>query len=134
MKLNELMQGYLGDQTLERDPLRNIVPTNLIQENSSFPIEVVESTWEIKDNPERMGRTFRFKDLTARNWFLAEVLENEKSNHHYGKILIEGMDVKVEVQTHDLNCITELDQEYAAYCDDVWGDVEFIGRSKTWET
>ena len=107
MKLNELMHGYLGDKISEKDPLRNIV---------------------------RMSRIFRFEDLTARNWFLAEILENEKSNHHYGKILIEGKDVKVEVQTHDLNRVTELDQEYAAYCDDIWGDVEVIGGSQAWET
>ncbi len=134
MKLNELMHRYLGEQVSERDPLQNIVPQDLIMESNELPVEVIESKWEIKGSPERMIRVFHFNDLTTRNWFLAEVLENEKSNHHFGKILVEGMDVKVEVQTHDINRVTELDQEYAAYCDDIWGDVEFIGRTQAWET
>jgi pterin-4a-carbinolamine dehydratase len=53
-------------------------------------------------------------------------MEKEKETEHHGKILIEGNDVKIEVQTHDLNRVTELDQEYAAYCDDVFGDVGFM--------
>ena len=127
MKLNELMGGYLGQETKDRNPLRNILPSNLIREQIELPVEVIESKWDIKESPERLVRIFQFKDLATRNWFLSEVLENEKSTLHYGKITVEGKDVKVEVQTHDLNKVTELDQEYAAYCDDVWEDVDFIG-------
>ena len=137
MKLNELMQGYLGESTSERDPLQNIVPADLIQERADLPVDVVEVEWQVKESPERMVRIFQFQDLTARNWFLTEILENEKSNLHYGKILIEGLKATIEVQTHDLNRVTELDQEYAAYCDEVWGDVSFIGgngSNMSWET
>jgi pterin-4a-carbinolamine dehydratase len=127
MKLNELMGGYLGEETKERNPLQDIMPSNLIHEQVELPVEVIESKWDIKESPECLVRTFQFKNLATRNWFLAEILENEKSTLHYGKITVEGKDVKVEVQTHDLNKVTELDQEYAAYCDDVWEDVDFIG-------
>jgi len=126
MKLNELMNNYLGQEVKSIDPLRDIVPNNLVKEQIELPLEVVESKWDIKSNPERLQRIFRFDDINARNWFLSEIFENEKSNQHYGKITIEGKDVKVEVQTHSLNKVTELDQEYASYCDDVWQDVDFI--------
>ena len=72
------MRGYLGESIIEKDPLQIIVPQNLIQESTELPVEVVESMWEMKDSPERLVRIFNFKDLTARNWFLAEILEKRK--------------------------------------------------------
>jgi len=133
MKLNELMSTYLGGTTMEKDPLKDIIPPGLIQEQAGLPVEVIESKWEINTEPERLTRTFKFENLAMRNWFLTEILENEKSNEHFGKISVEGDKVKVEVRTHDLNRVTELDQEYASYCDDVFEDVDFLGGT-TWET
>ena len=133
MKLNELMGGYLGQEPKEKNPLQNIIPRDLICEQVELPVEVIESKWDIKDSPERLVRLFRFEDLATRNWFLAEILENEKATLHFGKITIDGTDVRVEVQTHDLNRVTELDQEYAAYCDSVWEDVDFIGGRQQWQ-
>lgn len=126
MKLNEIMRGYLSEGNPRVDPIESIIPPSILHENIELPVQPVESKWEIKENPERLVRTFSFDDLTSRNWFLSEILENEKSNKHYGKILVSGLEVKIEVNTHDLDRITELDQEYASYCDEVMGDVDFI--------
>jgi pterin-4a-carbinolamine dehydratase len=45
---------------------------------------------------------------------------------HSGKITIDGLDVLIEVYTHDLEKVTELDKEYASYCDDVFNDVQLV--------
>jgi|TARA_Y100000310_G_scaffold74386_1_gene70624 4a-hydroxytetrahydrobiopterin dehydratase len=126
MKLNELMREYLSDSRPQTNPLKDVVPLDLICESTSVPVQAVEVTWVVEEGPERLVRTFSFPDLSTRNWFVSEIMEKEKETEHHGKILIEGNDVKIEVQTHDLNRVTELDQEYAAYCDDVFGDVGFM--------
>ena len=126
MKLNELMQGYLSEGQPRVDPLESIIPPNILHENIELPVQPLESKREIKEGPERLARTFSFDNLASRNWFVSEILENEKSNKHYAKILISGLEVKIEINTHDLNRVTELDQEYASYCDEVMGDIDFI--------
>jgi len=126
MKLDKLMREYLGESVPQRNPLKDIMPPDLVCETTSLPVQATEVSWVVEEGPERLVRTFHFPDLSTRNWFVSEIMEKEKETDHYGKILVEGNDVKIEVQTHDLNRVTELDQEYAEYCDDVFGDVGFM--------
>lgn len=133
MNLNELMRGYLHEGIQKKDPLENIIPSRLIRESFDLPVDVIKSEWALENDPEQLMRIFHFENVGKRNWFLTEILENEKISHHHGKITIEGTAVKVELQTHDLGRVTELDQEYASYCDEVWDDVDFVEEKEKWE-
>ena len=128
MNLKDLMNGYLveGEQKASFNPLRNVLPEAFtVQE--TLPVSVEEVLWRVEREPERLVRVFTFPKIELRNWFISEVLEKEKQTQHTGKITVDGLDVLVEVHTHDLNKVTELDKEYASYCDDVFNDVQLIG-------
>ena len=68
------------------------------------------------------------KDIEARNWFLKELLDDEIKSGHNGKIIIDGTDAMIEVWTHDISAVTELDLEYAARCDDIFSDAALLGE------
>ena len=53
-------------------------------------------------------------------------MEIEEKTNHFAKITIEGHDVTVEVWTHDLERVTELDTEYAKSCDEIYDDVVLV--------
>jgi 4a-hydroxytetrahydrobiopterin dehydratase len=85
------------------------------------------SEWLVHEQPERLVRQYSFEDVKVRNWFLREVLEEENNSGHFGKITIDGLSVLMEVWTHDVDAVTELDVEYAHRCDDIFGDVDLLG-------
>ena len=60
-------------------------------------------------------------------WFLREIFEEEVKSDHFGKITVDGLSVLVEIWTHNINTVTELDLEYAHRCDDIFGDVDLLG-------
>ena len=131
MNLKDLMSSYLveGDRKASFNPLRNVLPEAFtVQEN--LPVSVEEVLWRVERDPERLVRLFAFPKMELRNWFISEILEKEKENHHTGKITVDGLNVLVEVHTHDLNKVTKLDKEYASYCDDVFNDVQLIGLER----
>ena len=49
-------------------------------------------------------------------------------NKHTGTYKIDDLEVTVEVYTHDLDRITELDQEFTKSVDDIYRDVLSFGR------
>jgi pterin-4a-carbinolamine dehydratase len=127
MNLKDLMNGYLaeGDRKPSFNPLRGVIPEAFtVQE--TLPLSVEEALWRVEQQPERLIRLFSFPKTESRNWFISEVLEKENEMQHSGKITIDGLDVLIEVYTHDLEKVTELDKEYASYCDDVFNDVQLV--------
>ncbi len=117
---------------LERNPARkqvreyDFLPPVLSESHDPLPISPENSEWAIDKDPERLKRIFTFETLETRNWFISEILEQEKTTGHYGSISIDGLEVTVEVHTHDVSRVTELDQEYAEFCDDVFQDVSYL--------
>jgi pterin-4a-carbinolamine dehydratase len=74
-------------------------------------------------DPERLARSYMFNSLRQRSLFLEELLNEELRTGHFAKIIVEGKQVVVEVWTHDLERVTELDKEYATTCDVIYKDV-----------
>ena len=126
MMLRSVMKDYL-DETSQRVPRSDIFGL-VVESRSDIPIEVTKSSWATLASPERIAKKFTFEDDEMRNWFLKELLEDESKNGHHGKILINGMEVVVEVWTHDVDAVTELDLEYANRCDDIFNDVGLLGE------
>ena len=95
---------------------------------TSLPVAVSECNWEIHQSPERFSRKFSFSTKQNVMDFIKEVLSYERSTGHDGTLKIEGLSVTVEVYTHDVNKITELDQEYRRSVNDIYRDVLDFGR------
>jgi pterin-4a-carbinolamine dehydratase len=87
------------------------------------PVRVKKSQWEHIDHPETITRTFVFEGLSNLVSFIAALIRYEKNTHHNAKIIIQGNEVTVELRTHDLNRVTELDLDYARECDYIYGDL-----------
>lgn len=129
VELRDLMVKYLHREEENRfDPLRSVFPSDLLVEREELPLSVDVATWQVIEGPERLVRIFEFEVVDTRNMFITELLEMEKDSGHHADILIQGLTVRIEVYTHDLMRVTELDKEYSEYCDDVFQDISLIEK------
>ncbi len=119
--LQEIMSSYFNDEEKVRNPLREAAITLTV----NTPIKPKQFTWERMTDPERLGKTFEFKGHEEYKSFVSELMQYEAETGHYGKVVCEYPKVHVEVYTHDVNGITELDLEYAAEMDDIRRDVAY---------
>ena len=126
MMLNSLMREYLSQESKEVQREYDFLPPVLREAREELPVSVENSQWVVDQDPERLKRIFTFVSIATRNWFVSEVMEHEKSTGHYGSVHIDGLEVTVEVHTHDISRVTELDQEYAEHCDQIYQDVNYI--------
>ena len=120
-KLQEIMGSYFDEEDKKRNPLQEAALTLSV----NVPIQPRRFDWERMTDPERLGKTFEFKAHTEYGSFLSEVLQYESQTGHYGKIVCEFPKVHIEVYTHDVNGVTELDLEYTAEVDDIRRDVAY---------
>lgn len=79
--------------------------------------------WEIVDSPKRLHKTYKFISNDLRNAFVNGLFDYEKKSGHNAKMSIEEYKVVLEVYTKDIDQITELDKEYAAYSDILFKDI-----------
>tara|TARA_Y100001937_G_scaffold118069_1_gene172033 strand:+ start:389 stop:790 length:402 start_codon:yes stop_codon:yes gene_type:complete len=120
------MREYLSQGNKEVQREYDFLPPVLREGREELPVSVENSQWTVDQDPERLKRVFTFESIPTRNWFISEVLEHEKQTGHYGSVNIDGLKVTVEVHTHDISRVTELDQEYAEHCDQIYQDVNYI--------
>lgn len=126
MKVSMLMKEYIDSEDRRARARHNgLLPESF--HAHSMPIQVVENNWSVLSEPERLARKYTFNNLEQRSHFLNELFAEEDASGHFAKITIEGHDVLIEVWTHDLDRVTELDQELASLCDDFYNDARLIG-------
>jgi 4a-hydroxytetrahydrobiopterin dehydratase len=70
-------------------------------------------------------RTFEFQTFEEMSMFLAEVLAYQEELQHHGKITVDHRKIIIEVYTHDVNDVTEIDKEYTGVIDNILKDVEY---------
>tara|TARA_Y100000034_G_C6896359_1_gene413352 strand:- start:913 stop:1281 length:369 start_codon:yes stop_codon:yes gene_type:complete len=87
------------------------------------PIHPHVCSWEIHSSPERFSKTYKFESRDRLIDFLNEVLIFENESGHHGTQKIDFDSVTIEVYTHTVNKITELDQEYIHTMDHIFKDV-----------
>ena len=119
--LNTIMASYF-DETKRASPVRSVHKFINLREGIELPIAPSRSEWELMEDPIRLGRLFEFKSREQLMFFLDEILEYENVTGHNAKIIINGMIVMIEVYTHDVNNVTELDTEYAQTTDEIYTD------------
>ncbi len=98
---------------------------NLLAESRDLPVEVSKSDWLIMNDPERMTRTYSFgKKSEQLHFFVLELLEYQEKLGHHAKIVVQNGDVSVEVFTHGVERITNLDKEFAREADEIYKDAK----------
>ena len=88
------------------------------------PVAVSVTTWEIVTSPNRLMKTFEFDDFNGLKAFLDELLNYQENVGHHAKLIVDARKVVIEVYTHDVDDVTELDTEYAAMADAIQEDVK----------
>ena len=91
------------------------------------PVVPTRATWEVFQSPERLSRVYVLDSKSRLADFISEVLSFEARINHSGTIKISGNEVTIEVYTHDINRITNLDREYAESVDAIYYDVSQYG-------
>ena len=92
-----------------------------------LPRSNFRSKWEVLESPKRLARSYSFPSGKKLQEFISEILEYQNKTNHSGDIRIDHNDVMIEVYTKDLNCLTELDYEYAKMADLIYQDLEYYG-------
>tara|TARA_B100001094_G_C18184556_1_gene802934 strand:- start:1977 stop:2375 length:399 start_codon:yes stop_codon:yes gene_type:complete len=126
MKIGSLMKEYIEKNDRRSRKIGHSLLPEAFALQHDLPVETASNEWAFVGSPDRLKRVYTFENLSQRGMFLEELQELEERTGHYGKITIEGLEVGVEVWTHDLNRVTELDKEYAGSCDDFYKDVSLI--------
>ena len=127
MKISRLMNEYINSQSLNENRVRDrLLPEAFSSLQSELPVIPASTDWSLQYSPERLHRVYEFESAPQRALFIEELMNLEDQTGHHAKITIEGLRVTVEVWTHDLERVTELDQEYAGDCDTLYKDVSLI--------
>lgn len=92
------------------------------KERSSVP--VVATTRWIKGD-QGLVKTFRFKESSERDRFVSALLEYETQIQHHGTIIVRSDRVGIMIMTRELGSVTEVDKEYASFCDVLYRDVTY---------
>lgn len=104
-------------------------PSDRVARDFSIDVRVLpispksESRWFTKQSPERLCRTYEFPNRNAARGFINELMDYEDQKNHHAEIKCKGPVVSIEVFTHNLDCVTELDKEYANEAELIYNDV-----------
>jgi pterin-4a-carbinolamine dehydratase len=114
---------------LLREYFEHEVPPQYFPREFSFDTRVLpvtpksESRWYLKQTPERLCRNYEFSDRGSARNFLNELMDYEDKLGHHGEVRCKGPAVTIEVYTHGVDCVTELDKEYANEAEQIYNDV-----------
>ena len=94
------------------------------------PIDTkVTVDWHTLESPRRLRKIIELYDSATLQFFVNELLDYEAQIGHNAKIMIEGTHITVEVYTHDLNDVTDVDRDYARMVDSIYEDaIDIMNR------
>jgi len=125
------MKDYIQQEDKRNQSVgRHLLPESFMVQND-LPLQAHKNEWTFLNDagPERLSRSYEFNNLQQRSLFIEELMAAEESSGHHAKITISGKMVTVEIWTHDIDKVTELDKEYASNCDVMFDDISLIGFS-----
>tara|TARA_Y100000385_G_C12903968_1_gene555468 strand:- start:248 stop:625 length:378 start_codon:yes stop_codon:yes gene_type:complete len=121
------MKEYIDrSDSVSHNYAQRLIPESLKSFQNVPIVPSSQSEWTLHDHPERLVRLYAFDSYYHRNMFIGEVLAREEETGHEAKITVEGVNVTVEVWTHDIERVTELDKECADFCDTLYNDVSLM--------
>jgi len=125
-KVSDLLSSYF-----EEEPTKGfLVESGLHGARTmpaGMPVKPYTFSWETHQSPERFSKTYTFEDRNRLIDFVRELLVFEDQFRHHGEHKISSNEVTVEVYTHDINRITDMDQEYTKHVDQIHKDVLDFG-------
>ena len=115
MRMIDLMEGYLSKKDLLSEAKVS---------TSSLPVKKQKIVdWKVFDNPQRYGKKFKFDNHEKFLNFVVAVLQYEDRVKHNAKITIGYPEVIIEVWTHRLEEITDMDRDYCREIDYIYSEL-----------
>ena len=124
--LVEIMNDYLIDDELSPGYINGRVDRTSMDREAkkrNLPVQPKSNDWSVITEPRRLVRQYTFDSHDVMSAYINELLAYETASQHYAKLTISFPTVDVEVYTHDVSDVTELDQEYAQTADEIYNDV-----------
>ena len=128
MKMANLMREYFEQPGHEQElnfSRIGIGPSRF----AALPVVAKEKSWKLVKSPNRLMKTYEFDSFQFFMAFLDELLRYQESLQHHAKLTVEDRKVIVEIWTHDIDDVTELDHEYAKTCDNIYADTKDYTKS-----
>lgn len=72
-----------------------------------------------------LTKTYSFRRTGDRERFINSLLDYELDVQHNAVMTVDGPNVSLRLTTHDINDVTELDKEYAAFADVSFKDIVY---------
>jgi len=110
----------------DRKRSERIVESIVGMPSSDSPIKASISSWQVLHEPERLVKGFQFDNYDRARYFINEVLGEQKRIHHDIMIIVDGLLVRIETFTKDVNGVTEQDQKISRFCDEIYDDTRYI--------
>ncbi len=120
MKLSKLMTEYF-----EASPSSHAWEDKTFKISLQLPVSPFKDEWEIVASPNRLMRDYEFSNPQQMQSFINEILEYQESVYHHAKMTVEHLKVRIEVWTHDVDDVTEVDKEFAVMSDRIYEDVQY---------
>ena len=118
MSLSNLMKEYF-------DHGSEVIEIPVLQTSVGVPIVPFKETWEVADQPQRLLKDFKFENFFYLKNFLNEALEYQEEINHHATITVNHLSIRIEVFTHDVEEVTEIDLEYAKAVDLIYEDIQY---------
>jgi len=110
------LADLLGDQPDEAIDIPGTIMTR------DMPIKAPEKLdWAYRQDPRRLTKMFKFSDESKYNAFVIDLLEHQSESGHHGRITLQYPQVKIEVWTHSLDDVTDIDVEWAVSVNEIYG-------------
>ena len=99
-----------------------------VRDIPEMPIEATQSDWEeITDYSKTyLSRDFYFEKHKHLRYFVSEVLKESDEMMHHPTLEVGSDHVKVNLYTHDINNVSDLDLNLSRFVDEIYDDVKFI--------
>lgn len=100
-------------------------PETIVGDYGDLPISPRKlEGWSVYEDPKRYTRMIKFSDETKFNAFIMDVLELQSETGHHARMTAQYPKIKLEVWTHTLEDITEVDREWCEKANDILGDYQ----------
>lgn len=129
MNVTHVMETYFREQqrnTRTVNPVGNIQKLTEQLEKSTPIVVPNEKKWELLDGPEALQRLFKFDNTISLIYFLEDVIQLQQEMNHHGRILIDGLQVLIQINTKVMDRVTDLDVEWARKVDEIYNDTKSV--------
>jgi pterin-4a-carbinolamine dehydratase len=92
------------------------------------PINPEQTSWKTVSTYEKnsLQKVYKFTNSKHLRYFVDEMLKESDQIFHHPKLIIEGLNVKVELYTHDINDVSDLDIHLSKFADEIFREVSIV--------